>query len=41
MVVFCANDMSAVHCMLQLKKNGIKIPGDIAFVGFNNDALAE
>ncbi|MBP6687150.1 MAG: LacI family DNA-binding transcriptional regulator [Lacibacter sp.] len=38
--VFCANDMSAVYCMSCLKENGIKIPQDIAFVGFNNDAVS-
>jgi LacI family transcriptional regulator len=39
--VFCANDISAVHCMVHLKKQGIKIPGDIAFAGFNNDAVSK
>jgi LacI family transcriptional regulator len=38
--VFAANDTSAVACMLALKKKGIKIPRDIAFVGFNNDPIA-
>lgn len=38
--VFCANDMSAVYCMSLLKENGIKIPEDIAFAGFNNDAVS-
>ena len=38
--VFCANDMSAVHCIAHLKKNGIKIPDNIAFAGFNNDAVS-
>ncbi len=38
--VFCANDVSAVYCMVQLKQHGIKIPGDIAFAGFNNDAFS-
>jgi LacI family transcriptional regulator len=38
--VFCANDMSAVYCMSRLKENGIKIPEDIAFAGFNNDAVS-
>lgn len=39
--VFAANDNAAVGCMLALKQNGIKIPGDIAFVGFNNDPLSK
>jgi LacI family transcriptional regulator len=38
--VFCANDLSAVYCMSRLKENGIKIPEDIAFAGFNNDAIS-
>jgi LacI family transcriptional regulator len=38
--VFCANDISAVHCMVHLKQQGISIPEDIAFVGFNNDAVS-
>ena len=32
--------MSAVYCMGRLKENGIKIPEDMAFVGFNNDAIS-
>jgi len=35
--VFVANDVCAISCMQELKKHGIKIPGDIAFAGFNND----
>lgn len=38
--VFCANDLSAVYCMVYLKQNGINIPEDIAFAGFNNDAVS-
>lgn len=38
--VFVANDNCAVGCMLALKRAGIKIPEDIAFVGFNNDPLS-
>jgi len=38
--VFCANDISAVYCMSRLKEHGIKIPEDIAFAGFNNDAVS-
>lgn len=38
--VFCANDTSAVHCMVHLKQQGISIPQDIAFAGFNNDAVS-
>jgi LacI family transcriptional regulator len=38
--VFAANDITAIGCMLALKKEGIKVPGDIAFVGFNNDPVS-
>ena len=37
--VFAANDQCAVACMQVIKKNGLKIPEDIAFAGFNNDPL--
>jgi len=39
--VFSANDTAAVHCMLRLKENGINIPGEIAFAGFNNDPISK
>ena len=39
--VFVANDNCAVGCMLELKREGIRIPDDIAFVGFNNDPVAQ
>ena len=39
--VFVANDNCAVGCMLALKQAGIRIPGDIAFVGFNNDPVSK
>jgi len=35
--VFAANDLCAISCMQVLKSEGIKIPEDIAFAGFNND----
>lgn len=38
--VFVANDNSAVHCLLTLKRAGVRIPEDIAFVGFNNDPVS-
>lgn len=38
--VFVANDNCAVGCMVALKKNGIRIPEDIAFAGFNNDPVS-
>ena len=39
--VFAANDSAAVGCMMALKTKGIRIPEDIAFVGFNNDPVSE
>lgn len=38
--LFVSNDFSAVVCMQQFKEAGLKIPGDIAVVGFNNDAVS-
>ncbi|ACU62278.1 LacI family DNA-binding transcriptional regulator [Chitinophaga pinensis] len=39
--IFVANDSCAVGCMLALKEQGIRIPQDIAFVGFNNDPVTK
>lgn len=39
--VFSANDTAAAFCMLKLKEEGISIPGEIAFVGFNNDPISK
>jgi LacI family transcriptional regulator len=39
--VFASNDTSAVACMRELKQVGIKIPMDVAFVGFNNDPISK
>ena len=39
--VFSANDTAAVHCMMRLKMDGIKIPDEIAFAGFNNDPISK
>jgi LacI family transcriptional regulator len=38
--VFVANDNCAVGCIIALKQMGIRIPEDIAFVGFNNDPVS-
>ena len=38
--VFVDNDTCAVNCMAILMNNGIKIPEDIAFIGFNNDPIS-
>lgn len=37
---FVTNDNTAASCMVALKKTGIRIPQDIAFVGFNNDPVS-
>ena len=39
--VFVANDNCAVGCMLEMKQAGIRIPEDIAVVGFNNDPVSK
>jgi LacI family transcriptional regulator len=39
--VFSSNDTAAVYCMIRLKAEGINIPGDIAFAGFNNDPISK
>lgn len=36
---FITNDFVAAVCMRTLKENKIRIPDDIAIVGFNNDAI--
>ena len=38
---FITNDFVAAVCMRTLKEHRIRIPEDIAFVGFNNDAISE
>lgn len=38
---FITNDFSAAVCMQTLKEKGIRIPEDIAIVGFNNDAIGK
>ena len=38
--VFVANDNCAVGCLLALKRDGVRVPEDIAFVGFNNDPMS-
>lgn len=38
--LFVANDLTAVGCILGLRENGIRIPDDVALVGFNNDPVA-
>jgi LacI family transcriptional regulator len=39
--VFITNDFVAAVCIRTLKEQGIRIPEDIAVVGFNNDAIGK
>jgi LacI family transcriptional regulator len=38
--IFTANDTSAAATMCELKQSGIRIPEDIAVVGFNNEPIS-
>lgn len=38
--IFASNDTSAVACMSALKRAGLKIPEEIAIVGFNDDPVS-
>lgn len=38
--IFASNDSMAAGCIVELKKLGIRVPDDIAVVGFNNDPLS-
>lgn len=38
---FITNDFTAAVCMQTLKENGLKIPQDVAVVGFNNDSICK
>src|SRR5690606_37303575 len=35
--VFITNDSCAISCMLELMRQGVSIPEDLAVAGFNND----
>ena len=39
--IFAANDVSAIGAMKHLKSAGVKIPEDIAIVGFSNEPISE
>src|SRR5438270_13835438 len=38
---FITNDFSAAVCMQTLIEHGIRVPQDIAIVGFNNDVISK
>ncbi|WP_029033785.1 LacI family DNA-binding transcriptional regulator [Salinimicrobium terrae] len=38
--LFCANDAAAVGAILGAKKVGVKIPDELAIIGFNDDPVA-
>ena len=38
---FITSDFSAAVCIQTLKEHGIRVPADIAVVGFNNDAISK
>ena len=40
-VIFAANDMMAIGCCTTLKSKGIKVPEEVAVVGFDDVILAE
>lgn len=39
--LFVTNDFIAAVCMQELKRHGMRVPEDIAVVGFNNDAISK
>ena len=39
--LFTANDTSAVAAICELQKAGIRVPDDIAVVGFNNEPISQ
>lgn len=38
--IYCANDTSAIGAIKYFKSNAVRIPEDIAIVGFNNDPIS-
>jgi LacI family transcriptional regulator len=38
--IFTANDTAAVACIRDLKQAGLRVPEDVAVVGFNNDPIS-
>jgi LacI family transcriptional regulator len=38
--IFCSNDRMAIGCYEALKELGLKVPGDVSVVGFDDDEIA-
>jgi len=38
--VFCANDLNAVGAIAELQDSGLRVPGDLSVVGYDNTVLA-
>ncbi|MEZ5106623.1 MAG: LacI family DNA-binding transcriptional regulator [Draconibacterium sp.] len=39
--IFCANDTTALSVIIYLQEKGIKIPEDVAIIGFSNEPFSE
>ena len=39
--IFCANDTAAVYAIQCAKSQGVRVPEDLAVIGFNNDPICE
>ena len=38
--IFCGNDRMAIGCYEALKQLGLRIPGDVSVIGFDDDDIA-
>lgn len=39
--IFCGNDLTAVGCYEALKERGLRIPGDVAVMGYDDQEIAQ